>query len=35
MWVTFSYAHHLSTLHHAQGKATDNRPLDEYLARGR
>jgi len=31
--VTFSYAHHLSTLQQARTTATDNRPLHEYLAR--
>jgi Trypsin-like peptidase domain len=32
--LTFSYAHHLSTLQHAQATATGNRPLFEHLNRG-
>ena len=31
--LTFSYAHHLSTLQHAQATATGNRPLFEHLNR--
>ena len=33
--VTFSYAHHLSTLREARATATGGRPLHEYLARER
>ena len=32
--ITFSYAHHLSTLRDARGRATDNLPLGEFLMRG-
>jgi hypothetical protein len=33
--VTFSYAHHLSTLREARATATKGRPLVEYLDRER